>query len=494
MPEATLPFAARVHVGLARTLDWVWARGAAWAYADAIAHAPRRADLHYLRGQALTRARRFPHAARSFAQASRLAPSSVEYQGGLVLARDRAGDEEGLLEGLRRFAELRPGEGEVQVLIGAVLRRSGRHAEALRAFRLAVRLGSLPATRRFVLGEALLGAEGWEAALAGWNEARQIEASSGSVILRNAGRRSALNFHPGQPMVRAPKRELPPAPKGPLAWVRERRQGMQSALVALLRREWGGKADRVQAIRKAWRKAHPGIAPRKPSPPPVRPLTGPRQASARVRRSVVALALAMLASGASAAESRPPARQPAGTRATGAAPAASAARAEKVPSRETAAAREQARLCERENLEEGVAACREALALGIGGVRRPAVREMLARHLVKLERWDELADVLRESVRLDPADSAAWQRLGLTLLFGLDDRAEATGALEQAVRLAPADASARTSLALALQAAGRPAEAVEALDQALKLDPAVLDGQPAARAALESARRGEPWP
>jgi tetratricopeptide (TPR) repeat protein len=475
MPEAPLPLAARVHVGLARALDWVWPRGAAWAYADAIAHAPRRAELHYLRGQALARARRFPQAARSLAEAARLKPSSVEHQGALVVALDRAGDQDGVVEALRRFAELRPGEGEVQVLIGAVLRRCGRHAEALRSFRLAVRLGSLPSTRRFVLGEALLGAEGWQAALAGWNEARQIEASSGSVILRNAGRRSSLNFHPGQPMVRVPKRELPPAPKGPLAWVRERRKGVRAAFVSLLRREWGGKADRVQAIRKAWRKAHPGVAPRKPSPPPLRPVTGPEPASARVRRYVVALVLALLASGASAGEPADATRKTAA-------------------SRETAAAREQARLCERENLDAGVAACRQALALGIGGARRPAVREMLARHLVKLERWDELAELLRENVRMDPGDSADWQRLGLTLLFGLGETAEAVGALQESVRLAPADANARLELALALQAAGQPAEAVAALDQALKLDPAVLDGRPAARAALEAARRGEPWP
>jgi tetratricopeptide (TPR) repeat protein len=476
MPEAPLPLAARVHVGLARALDWVWARGAAWAYADAIAHAPRRAELHYRRGQALTRARRFPHAARSLAEAARLKPSSVEYQGALVVARDRAGDQDGVVEALRRFAELRPGEGEVQVLIGAVLRRCGRQAEALRAFRLAVRLGSLPPTRRFVLGEALLGVEGWQAALAGWNEARQIEASSGSVILRNTGRRSSLNFHPGQPMVRVPKRELPPAPKGPLAWVRERRKGVHAVLVSLLRREWGGKADRVQAIRKAWRKAHPGVAPRKPSPPPLRPLTGPKQASARVRRSVVALVLALLASEATAAQRAAATRKAAAT------------------TRETAPARQQARLCERENLEAGVAACREALALGIGGARRPAVREMLARHLVRLERWDELADLLRENVRLAPGDSDAWQRLGLTLLFGLGETAEAVGALQESVRLAPADASAQLALASALQAAGRRAEAVAALDQALKLDAAVLDGHPAAQAALEAARRGEPWP
>jgi len=481
MAEAMLPVPARIHVGLARTLDWVWPRGAAWAYADAIAHAPRQPELHYLRGQALTRARRFPEAARSLAEAARLAPSSVEYQGALVVALDRAGRQDGVVAALRRFAELRPGEGEVQVLIGAVLRRCGRKAEALRAFRLAVRLGSLPPTRRFVLGEALLGVEGWHAALAGWNEARQIEASSGSVILRYAGRRSPLNFHPGQPMVRVPRRELPPPRTGPLDWVRERRAGVQAALLALLRREWIGEADRVRAIRKAWRRAHPGVSPRKPSGPPRRPVAGPAQASARVRRYVVALSLALAPAGAHAAERAATPRQ-------------TAARRETVATRETAAAREQARLCERENLEAGVAACQEALALGIGGARRGAVREMLARHLVALERWGELADLLRENVGLDPGSSAAWQRLGLTLLFGLGETAEATGALEEAVRLAPEDGNARLGLALALQVSGRAPEAVEALDQALKLDPAVLEGRPAARAALEAARRAEPWP
>jgi tetratricopeptide (TPR) repeat protein len=258
MAEATLPLAAQVHAAVARALDWVWPRGAAWAYADAIAHAPRAPELHFLRGQALVRARRFPEAARSLAAAARLRPSSVEFQGAHVVALDRAGRERELVEALRRFAELRPGEGEVQVLLGAVLRRCGRRAEALRAFRLAVRLGPLPATRRFVLGETLLGTEGWREAIAAWNEARQIEASSGSVILRNAGRRSALNFHPGQPMGRLPKREAAPSPRGALAWVRERRAGVRAAVLSFLRRDWRGKEDRVQAVRKAWRKAHPG--------------------------------------------------------------------------------------------------------------------------------------------------------------------------------------------------------------------------------------------
>jgi tetratricopeptide (TPR) repeat protein len=193
-------------------------------------------------------------------------------------------------------------------------------------------------------------------------------------------------------------------------------------------------------------------------------------ARGRVWSSVLVIGLALAAAGALAAEP------------------------ETTPLGETAAAREQARLCERENLEAGAAACREALRLGIGPARRGPVREMLARHLVALERWNELAEVLRENVQLDPQSAGAWQRLGLTLLFALDEVAEATGALEEAVRLAPTDASSRLGLALALQAAGRTTEAAAAFGEALRLDPAVLTGRPAARAALEAARRGEPWP
>jgi tetratricopeptide (TPR) repeat protein len=164
------------------------------------------------------------------------------------------------------------------------------------------------------------------------------------------------------------------------------------------------------------------------------------------------------------------------------------------PRGETPAAREQARLCERLNLEEGVAACRAALALGIGRDRQGPIRQILAKHLVALERWDELAELLRENVRLEPGNAAAWQRLGLVLLFALDEPAEAIGALEEAARLAPADASVRLGLGLALQAGGRGKEAVEAIEAALRLDPAALEGRPAARALLEAARRDEAWP
>jgi len=161
---------------------------------------------------------------------------------------------------------------------------------------------------------------------------------------------------------------------------------------------------------------------------------------------------------------------------------------------ETAAAREQARSCERLNLEEGAAACRAALALGIGPARRYGIRQALARHLVALERWDELAEHYREDTRREPANAAAWERLGRVLLFALDRRAEAIAAIEQAVRLAPTDAEPRVTLGLALAAEGRYPEAVAALREALRLDPAVLGGRPASRAVLDAAERGQPWP
>src|SRR5512147_1893312 len=152
---------------------------------------------------------------------------------------------------------------------------------------------------------------------------------------------------------------------------------------------------------------------------------------------------------------------------------------------ETAAAREQARLCERLDGEEAVAACREALALGIGPARRGAVRQLLSLRLATLERWDELSALLRESVRLDPRDADSWRRLGDVLLFGLGQPADAVPALEEAVRLAPDDAHLRVDLAVALASAGRLPEAVAAAGEAARLDPTALESRPGARAVLD---------
>jgi tetratricopeptide (TPR) repeat protein len=161
---------------------------------------------------------------------------------------------------------------------------------------------------------------------------------------------------------------------------------------------------------------------------------------------------------------------------------------------ETPQAREQARLCERLDEEAGIEACRAALALGLRPERRKAIREVLANHLVDIERWNDLAEHYREDVRLDPEESGAWFRLGSVLLFALNERAEALAALEEAARLAPTDASARSVLAIAQHSLGRYEAALASFDEASRLDPAVLEGRPAAQAVREAARRGEPWP
>jgi tetratricopeptide (TPR) repeat protein len=167
---------------------------------------------------------------------------------------------------------------------------------------------------------------------------------------------------------------------------------------------------------------------------------------------------------------------------------------EETPAQEPSEALEQARLCERLDEEAGVEACRSALALGLEPERRGPVRELLAKHLTDIESWSELAELYREDVRLAPKNAQAWLKLGSTLLFALNQRAEALAALEEAARLDPDDAEIRSTLAIALHSLGRYKEATAAFDEALRLDPKVLEGRPAAQAVREAALRGEPWP
>jgi Flp pilus assembly protein TadD len=158
------------------------------------------------------------------------------------------------------------------------------------------------------------------------------------------------------------------------------------------------------------------------------------------------------------------------------------------------AAQEQARLCEQHSGEEGIAACRSALALGLGREQAGAVRLLLALRLASLERWEEMAQVYREAVRLDPDDAEASGRLGSALLFALGKTEEALDPLREAARLAPQDPQPRLTLGVALNILGRHPEAVAAFEEALRVDPAALDDRPGARAVYEASRRGERWP
>jgi tetratricopeptide (TPR) repeat protein len=258
MTRARLPSSAKVHATLGRGLDWIWPTGAAWAYGDAIRHAPRSAELHFLRGRALERADCWHDAAIAFERATEIEPTSLEYQGALAVALHHARRETALVEALRRLAQLRPGQGEIHVLIGALLRRSGKNADALRAFRLGVRLAPGPTARRFVLGEILLGREGWEQTVDAWQEAQQLEAGKAPAVRPG---HSALNSHPGRTLDPPLRPRLPVRRRTPavLAGLRHGWSALRSSWQGLVDRGARGITleQRVRALRRAWQKAQP---------------------------------------------------------------------------------------------------------------------------------------------------------------------------------------------------------------------------------------------
>jgi tetratricopeptide (TPR) repeat protein len=161
---------------------------------------------------------------------------------------------------------------------------------------------------------------------------------------------------------------------------------------------------------------------------------------------------------------------------------------------ESAAAREQARLCESRPREAGLAACRRAVEMGLGPRRLEAVRELTARRLASLERWEELVEHFREEVALHPERAEAQRRLGAALLFAVDRPEEALGPLREAARLGTDGGEAQVLLGIALNALGRQPEAVAAFDDAERADPSLVDRRPASRAVYEAARKAERWP
>ncbi len=257
MAEPILPRRARPHVAVARALDWVWPYGAAWAYGDAIHWAPDEPELHFRRGAALGRARRWHESACALGSAVRLRPTNLEYRASLVVALDRAHRVDELIGSLERLTRLRPDEGELSVLLGAVLLRHGRRAEALKMFRWAVRLSPGHERRRFVLGEALLGPDGWAQALAAWQGARQLDTDNATSEELLSGR-SVLHLHPGRRPERAARREPSSWGARLLArlWARWARLG--SAIQGFVVRRVAGdeRLRRVRGLRRAWHRAH----------------------------------------------------------------------------------------------------------------------------------------------------------------------------------------------------------------------------------------------
>jgi len=164
------------------------------------------------------------------------------------------------------------------------------------------------------------------------------------------------------------------------------------------------------------------------------------------------------------------------------------------PARPEALLLEQSRLCLDLPDERGVAACRRALAAGPPSRRAAALRSVLAGKLTMLRRWEEVVEVHREAVRLEPDDPIGHLRLGSALLYLAGRPEEALPSLREAVRLGPSAPKAHGTLGVALAALGEAAAAVAALEEARRLDPDYLEARPASRLVYEAARRGETWP
>jgi len=150
--------------------------------------------------------------------------------------------------------------------------------------------------------------------------------------------------------------------------------------------------------------------------------------------------------------------------------------------------------CLAKTKEEGVAACKSALALAPAPWRAEVLRQVLAAKLTNLVRLEEAVEVYRESARLLPADAGAQLRFGSAILYLAADPAASEGPLREALRLDPHNATAQATLAMALFALGRFPEARGAFDEVLRLDPSYFEGRPGVRQAYEAAQRGESWP
>ena len=191
---------ARLHHLLGVALEWCGLdAGAAQAFRDAIRTGTERDQTWFRLGETLARRGLWLEASEAFGEAARLRPESPECQGNLVLARARARQWDGVVLALRRMAQLRPHDGEVYVLLGGVLRKMKRNHEAIRVLRWAVRLRPSLSTKRFFLGEALLGASGWSEAKSAWLDACRVAPEAESRREMGPGR-SALHGHPGAPL------------------------------------------------------------------------------------------------------------------------------------------------------------------------------------------------------------------------------------------------------------------------------------------------------
>lgn len=129
----------------------------------ALHHAPADPEISLRLGELLLGQERWPEAALVLSEAARRAPVCAETWGNLALALHRAGRWSAAAAALEALATQTPHPAEVLLLRATLLRRLGHSAQALHAFRAAAGATSAPAGTRFFLGEAMLGAEAWQA-------------------------------------------------------------------------------------------------------------------------------------------------------------------------------------------------------------------------------------------------------------------------------------------------------------------------------------------
>jgi tetratricopeptide (TPR) repeat protein len=177
----------------------------------ATAH-PEQADVSFLLGECELKRGRWPAAATAFERSLRRRPGDIEALGNLTLALVRMGAIERAGQTLRRLIERRPVDPEPRLLLGALLRRQRRTGEAIAAFREAARLHPMPTTRRFFLGETLLGSQEWTRLLATHGEAQPVASVAAAQT-----RRAAATRQRGLPSSAAKSRGIPPRGRSRIA-------------------------------------------------------------------------------------------------------------------------------------------------------------------------------------------------------------------------------------------------------------------------------------
>lgn len=429
---------------------------AARAWAHLAARHPHDPEPLHEAGQCLLRLGRFEEAAAVCARRTLLAGHDPEAWGALALASLQASRAQEAERALRQIARLCPDDPQPRIAVALALRRRRRTLEALRELRAAVAMPAALGPRRFLLGEAMFGADAWHEALADWHNARR----DGSAVEEPRAGRSALDS------TRAAQCSAAPAPT-PVAAAPA--AGL-AALVTVLRRTGlrrGGPEASLRLLRD-------GVFTLLPLP---RLRAAPVARERRARMPVAGLTLLALAAPAGAAA---PASSPLPHRVV-------------LPAYETREARDAQRACFAVLSDEAVPACERALALGLTVGKASGVARRLALLHARELRWEQAAQAWAACSAILPKEPAPRVAHG-HLLSLLDRHDEALAAFDDALRLAPDDPEALLGAGTALARLDRGREALGRIDQAARREPGLFERRPALAAMRDALRAGKSWP